>query len=192
MLNGTSHGIFCIGRSATVTPSTNSAQGAAAFCRNCISRSSATGGSKWIAADATPSTVAMSSGCSTMLFDDLRRGRRDARVARVGKRHQERHEGEQQQRVEAEDQRDRRVGGGPERREREPRSHVADIAVAARQARQWSRPPCCRAEQPPDREGEREHRGRSPSMVATMKRRVGQLLERRLRHDAVEQAGSAT
>ena len=32
------------GRSATVTPSVNSAQGADAFCRNCSSRSSATGG----------------------------------------------------------------------------------------------------------------------------------------------------
>ena len=66
MVNGTSHGIFWTGRSATVTPSVNSAQGAAAFCRNCISRSSATGGSKWIAADATPSAVAMMKGCSTM------------------------------------------------------------------------------------------------------------------------------
>src|ERR1700750_3212975 len=33
-MGGTSHGIFFVGRSATVTPSVNSAQGAAAFCRN--------------------------------------------------------------------------------------------------------------------------------------------------------------
>src|SRR5690349_21239965 len=41
---GTSHGIFFIGRSATVTPSVNSAQGAAAFCKNCSNRSTASGG----------------------------------------------------------------------------------------------------------------------------------------------------
>ena len=65
-VNGTSQGMRSIGRSATVTPSANSAHGAAAFCRNCISRSSATGGWKCIAAEATPSTVAMMNGCSTM------------------------------------------------------------------------------------------------------------------------------
>ncbi len=43
--NGTSHGTRVNGRSATVTPSVNSAQGADAFCRNCSSRSTATGGS---------------------------------------------------------------------------------------------------------------------------------------------------
>ncbi|MBZ5524500.1 MAG: AMP-binding protein, partial [Acidobacteriia bacterium] len=38
----------------------------AAFCRNCISRSSASGGWKWKAADTTPSALAMISGCKAM------------------------------------------------------------------------------------------------------------------------------
>ena len=41
---GTSQGTRPNGRSATVTPSTNSATGAAAFCRNCSVLSIATGG----------------------------------------------------------------------------------------------------------------------------------------------------
>ena len=50
-----------------MTPSVNSAQGADALWRNCRSLSNATGGSKFTAADSTPSAVAISSGCSTIL-----------------------------------------------------------------------------------------------------------------------------
>src|ERR1700739_5071820 len=46
IIAGTSHGTRPSGRSATVTPSTKSAVGAAAFCRNTSALSIATGG--WI------------------------------------------------------------------------------------------------------------------------------------------------
>src|SRR4051812_16170152 len=64
---GTSHGTRVNGRRATVTPSVNSAQGAEAFWRNCSKRSSATGASTWNAAEATPSAVATTNGCSRIL-----------------------------------------------------------------------------------------------------------------------------
>src|ERR1700738_4932973 len=47
MTAGTSQGTRPNGRSATVTPSTNSAVGAAAFCRNKRVLSIATGGGMW-------------------------------------------------------------------------------------------------------------------------------------------------
>src|SRR5258708_3318522 len=62
MTAGTSHGIRPNGRSATVTPSTNSAIGAAAFCRNNSVLSIATG--RWMcsAADSAPAQADMISG----------------------------------------------------------------------------------------------------------------------------------
>src|SRR5690349_21154236 len=53
------------GRGATVTPSANSAQGAAAFGRNGKMRSSAIGGVKCTEAESTPNALATSSGWPT-------------------------------------------------------------------------------------------------------------------------------
>src|SRR6195952_3337276 len=54
MMPGTSQGTRPNGRNATVTPSTNSATGAAAFCRNNNVLSIATGGRKCKAAASAP------------------------------------------------------------------------------------------------------------------------------------------
>src|SRR5713226_1125961 len=59
---GTSQGTRSNGRSATVTPSTNSAIGAAAFCRNSSVLSIATGGWMWSAAASAPAQADMISG----------------------------------------------------------------------------------------------------------------------------------
>src|SRR5579862_6904972 len=56
---GTSHGTRPNERSATVTPSTNSAIGAAAFCRNDNVLSIATGGWKCTAAASAPAQADM-------------------------------------------------------------------------------------------------------------------------------------
>src|SRR6266702_6686602 len=63
---GTSQGTRLNGRSATVTPSTNSAVGAAAFCRNWMVLSSATGSSTCSAATIAPRHADMISGFSTI------------------------------------------------------------------------------------------------------------------------------
>src|SRR5689334_4633997 len=65
---GTSQGTRSNGRSATVTPSTNSAVGAAAFCRKVMVRSSATGISMCSDANAAPKQADMISGLSTICF----------------------------------------------------------------------------------------------------------------------------
>src|SRR6202011_4380492 len=65
MTPGTSHGTRANGRSATVTPSTNSAVGAAAFCRNCSVLSIATGNSRCSAAASAPAAADMINGLST-------------------------------------------------------------------------------------------------------------------------------
>src|SRR3954451_7574091 len=59
---GTSHGTRPNGRNATVTPSTNSATGAAAFCKNSSVLSIATGGCQCSAAASAPAAVDMISG----------------------------------------------------------------------------------------------------------------------------------
>ena len=59
---GTSTGNAFIGRSATVTPSRNSAQGAAAWASHSVILSSTEGSSKWVAAASTPSSVATLKG----------------------------------------------------------------------------------------------------------------------------------
>ena len=117
---------------------------------------------------------------------DLERGRGETLAARIRQRHQERHEAEQQQRVEAEDQRDRHVRGRAERRERQAGPHVADVAVGAGK-------PCDRGlghvapEGPADAEGERERGGRREHCPGD-ETRIAQFLERCLREDAIEQA----
>src|SRR5882757_9199661 len=63
---GTSQGTRSNGRNATVTPSTNSAVGAAAFCRNVSVLSIATGGRKCSAAASAPAPADMISGLSTI------------------------------------------------------------------------------------------------------------------------------
>src|SRR5450756_818115 len=63
---GTSQGTRPNGRSATVTPSTNSAVGAAAFCRNNSVLSIATGGWKCSAAASAPAQADMISGFNTI------------------------------------------------------------------------------------------------------------------------------
>src|SRR5882672_2478246 len=62
MTPGTSQGTRLNGRSATVTPSTNSAVGAAAFCRNNTVLSIATGRRMCSAADSAPAQADMISG----------------------------------------------------------------------------------------------------------------------------------
>src|ERR1700712_3509016 len=66
MTPGTSQGTLPNGRSATVTPSTNSATGAAAFCRNNSVLSIATGGWKCSAAASAPAQADMISGFRTI------------------------------------------------------------------------------------------------------------------------------
>src|SRR3984893_7132311 len=66
MTPGTSHGTRANGRSATVTPSTNSAVGAAAFWRNNSVLSIATGGWMWIAAANAPAQADIISGFKTI------------------------------------------------------------------------------------------------------------------------------
>src|SRR5882757_8293542 len=63
---GTSQGTRSNGRNATVTPSTNSAVGAAAFCRNVSVLSMATGGRKCKPAASAPAPADMISGFSTI------------------------------------------------------------------------------------------------------------------------------
>src|ERR1700676_4938499 len=63
---GTSHGTRSNGRSATVTPSANSAVGAAAFCRNSSVLSIATGNSRCSNAASAPAQADMISGLSTI------------------------------------------------------------------------------------------------------------------------------
>src|SRR6188768_833858 len=63
---GTSQGTRPNGRSATVTPSTNSATGAAAFCRNNSVLSIATGGWMWSQAAKAPAVADMISGLRTI------------------------------------------------------------------------------------------------------------------------------
>src|SRR6266550_5347210 len=63
---GTSHGTRPNGRSATVTPSTNSATGAAAFCRNSKVLSIATGRWRWSAAASAPAHADMINGFNTI------------------------------------------------------------------------------------------------------------------------------
>src|SRR5436305_15271033 len=63
---GTSQGTRSNGRRATVTPSTNNAVGAAAFCKNCSVRSIATGNSRCSAAASAPAAADMISGFSTI------------------------------------------------------------------------------------------------------------------------------
>src|ERR1700737_2300534 len=63
---GTSQGTRSNGRSATVTPSANSAVGAAAFCRNRSVLSIATGGWIWSAAASAPAQAEMISGLKTI------------------------------------------------------------------------------------------------------------------------------
>src|SRR6185369_17377585 len=65
---GTSHGTRSNERNATVTPSANSAVGAAAFCRNCSVLFSATGNSRCSAAHSAPRHADMISGFSTICF----------------------------------------------------------------------------------------------------------------------------
>src|SRR4051812_4261315 len=62
---GTSQGMRSNGRNATVTPSTNRAVGAAAFCRKVSVLSIATGGRKCSAAASAPAPADMISGFST-------------------------------------------------------------------------------------------------------------------------------
>src|SRR6202165_4908598 len=66
MTAGTSQGTRPNGRSATVTPSTNSAIGAAAFCRNNSVLSIATGGWTWSAAANAPAQADIISGFKTI------------------------------------------------------------------------------------------------------------------------------
>src|ERR1700712_3878662 len=63
---GTSQGTRSNGRSATVTPSTNNAVGAAAFCKNCSVLSIATGNSRCSAAASAPAAADMINGLSTI------------------------------------------------------------------------------------------------------------------------------
>ena len=127
---GTSPGIFPSGRSATVTPSRNSAHGAAAPESQIVILSRASGNWHRAALAATPTAVARLKGCVTTLTD-VAGGGADAALLDPGDRHQERHEGEQEQVVENEDQHHRRRGGGAERREHQRRSHVADVRIGA-------------------------------------------------------------
>src|SRR5262245_15024394 len=60
--DGTSQGTRSNGRNATVTPSTNSAVGAAAFCRKATIRSSPTGNSICKAATLAPAATDMING----------------------------------------------------------------------------------------------------------------------------------
>src|ERR1700716_2058077 len=62
MTAGTSQGTRPNGRNATVTPSTNNAIGAAAFCRNNSVLSIATGGGRWGAAASAPAQAQLVSG----------------------------------------------------------------------------------------------------------------------------------
>src|SRR3981189_3330132 len=66
MTAGTSQGTRPNGRSATVTPSTNRAVGAAAFCRNSSVLSIATGGWMCSAAASAPAQADMISGFKTI------------------------------------------------------------------------------------------------------------------------------
>src|SRR6266436_8163068 len=66
MTPGTSQGTRPNGRSATVTPRTNSAVGAAAFCRNNSVLSIATGGWMWSAAANAPAQADIISGFKTI------------------------------------------------------------------------------------------------------------------------------
>src|SRR5215207_7613487 len=68
MTLGTSHGTRSKERNATVTPSANSAVGAAAFCRNCRVLLRATGNSICSAAANAPRQADMISGFSTICF----------------------------------------------------------------------------------------------------------------------------
>src|SRR5437868_11851919 len=63
---GTSQGMRLNGRNATVTPSANSATGAAAFCRNASVFMIATGNSRCNAAASAPAQADMISGLSTI------------------------------------------------------------------------------------------------------------------------------
>src|SRR3954453_3580825 len=62
----TSHGTWSNGRNATVTPSTNNAVGAAAFCRNCSVLSIGTGNSRCNAAASAPAAADMIKGLRTI------------------------------------------------------------------------------------------------------------------------------
>ena len=119
-------------------------------------------------------------------LDHLHHDRADAALLRSGDRYQRRHQGEQQQRIEAENQRDGHGRFRPKRGQRETWAHVADIAVAAGEPGDRGFRHIALAQRQPDGEGnekgaERRQCGGGDEIGAC------QLLQRRLRQDAVKQ-----
>ncbi len=135
--------------------------------------------------------------------DDAKQGRQDERMQRdppehlenvpgepflVGarERHERGHQREQEDIVEAEDQRDRGGGVRSERRQSEPRPHIADIAIAAGEPCHGRARNVTTAYEHPQRKRQHE-RGERRQRGADDEARVGELIKGRLRDDAVEQ-----
>ena len=132
---GTSQGTRSNGRNATVTPSTNSAVGAAAFCRNNSVLSIATGRLEM----QRGGQRAGAGRHDQRVQHDLPRRNAERmqqrRMLAIGQRDQQRHDRKQENAVAAEDQRGRRRRLGAEHGQRQTRAHIADIAVGAGEAR---------------------------------------------------------